>query len=189
MNQVTIITGILTSSAAFISAVISSIKFGQDIKSRNKQNEIKEKEQASKICAYIDGNENVCIMNSSELPIYNVVITALHGVENRFQISEEKWKEELALDTSEQDCGKSGLGIFDLVPPGKYISKKIFISHAAGDSFFSKTNRIEIAFTDNLSNSWVKRQNGKLDKIKCNPYEYYKIKDKCKYSLDDCNLS
>ncbi|OAA91283.1 hypothetical protein [Clostridium ljungdahlii] len=190
-TQVSIIT-MITAGAAIITAIASAIgviiNIRRDIKSRNKQNEIEEKSQALKISAYLENDEKLYIINSSDLPIYNVVITVIHKRGHTLRKGEDLWKEELALDIDDKlksQFYNSQVAVYDVIPTGRFKKEDIFPSHSMGDWHATNANRVEISFTDSSSNSWIKRADGKLEKIEVTPYDYY---DLCETNVRKASL-
>ncbi|WP_432624331.1 hypothetical protein [Bifidobacterium sp.] len=101
---------------------------------------------------YRDGQRQwVNIRNSSTQSVYNVVISSgvIFG----------------AGDASGK--GREHASVIATLPPGEY---QVDIPHL--DFGMSKEFAAVISFTDTTGQSWVRDANGKLSKIKQNPYEY-----------------
>lgn len=142
--------------------IFTLIQIYNDKKDRKKN----EKEsQAKKVSSWIessdlDNHRTFCRVNNlSESPIYDVVLTAVivqgAGPMDGREIDGE--------DISYRSKLK-------ILPPGKYQIEIGFLDYGMCIAYGT-----ELAFKDVNGNSWVRKSNGSLIKIKKEPIEYYDI--------------
>jgi len=115
------------------------------------------KSQANDVAAWFDAQEACVLRNNSALPVYDVVVTAVlcQGAGPR---------------RGEDAEGFGQQHVFSSLPPGEFAYYGMALSHGMHAAF-----RPEIAFQDASGHSWVRRGNGNLEQLTCNPIEHYKI--------------
>lgn len=127
--------------------------------------------QPSGISAWFEGLrpgnrvQNAWICNTTELPVYNVVATA--------------------VVTKGGDCGKGEAcqgaetyrAIFAVAPPGKHS----FSMDLTGFWGMCAYPVLEVGFMCTDGNSWIRRGNGVLERIDTDPLTYYGIARPCHF--------
>lgn len=99
------------------------------------------------------------IVNENTLPIYNVIVSVvtLYGAGP-------------SVNGEDNDGDYPCRLLFHEIVPGTWGA--MIKTHGSG---MGLVTTLEIAFTDSLGQSWIRRGNGILKKIENSPLEYYKI--------------
>lgn len=128
---------------------------------KNEKKEYELRLQAKDISSWIVGDDEkeitINVNNSSSTPVYSIIITivAIQGAG-------------MPKDGREMTESYKHRSRFAILPPGKFQTKMPHIGRGMHIEF-----GIEIAFTDSMGNSWVRKSNGKLVNIKQSTLEYY----------------
>lgn len=161
-----IVAGVATALGVLLALGDMAIRSYQ----RKKENE---KQQATKVSSWFENNHNkekipkdtryvwrsVSLRNNSESPVYNTIVTCVG-----FQGAGPALKGE---DNGKAYPCRICVGV---LPPGLWFA--FLPTHGSGMHVITVT---EIAFTDTNGISWVRRGNGKLEKLECNPVGFYDL--------------
>ncbi|QMV84847.1 hypothetical protein HW450_10970 [Corynebacterium hindlerae] len=171
-SEIAIWIGSLSTLGAFI-VTFTQIKIELTSRIKREKQEFKQIElyQASKISGWLHiGNSipnctSFIIHNGSELPIYNVVASlVIYSGSGPHSSEEVRSLEKKAGNYLYLRKASSS------VPPGSRI-----VSFENSWGGMSRKPGIEIAFTDTNGIHWIRRHNGKLDKIPVDPIRFLEV--------------
>lgn len=157
--------GMIGSLATAFTLYLLMVQYGQ---SQSEKIENENRKQAENISAWISIEEKIhssghfktkrktiVLSNKSNLPIYNVVVSIVDGRHS---------------DADGKNVPKEFQRYIHIVPPGDGI---IIAPH--GYQGMNFVGAVEIGFEDSGNRSWVRRGNGRLEKIAEDTFEYYKV--------------
>lgn len=168
---------VITLVSALLSLRLSKTQHRED-KERYREGE--RRSQAERIAAWIEDGRikaipNPCqnavcrdtlILNDSCLPIYDVVITVV----GRYGAGPKP--------RGEDNSGDYEYRMLFLNVPNGLWGQKV---PTGGEGMHTKV-AVEIAFSDARGNHWVRRGNGALEELPCNPLKHYGIPMPCKWT-------
>jgi hypothetical protein len=143
------------------SVLLALVQIGQDRRRRTDEARLS---QARRIAAWpgeeTDGRQEVILLNRSDEPVYEAVVSFVF-------IQGAAWRagEEIPPDRASSSQVTTGL-----IPPGR---SRVWLP---GDWHgINLRPGVEIAFTDRAGIHWVRRANGDLDELLDRPFDHYNV--------------
>ncbi|WP_251555111.1 hypothetical protein [Neobacillus muris] len=164
-----IIPASISAGAALLSVCLTAYSVMNLVRSNKQLNKDKREAQARKIAAWLTrstGESDVIIQNTSNTPIYDVLIVAVAITGAAPYDGVETMK---ANNTKSGNQALYPYLVFQKIPPGKFIKEFGFL-----EGGMHVTYGIEYAFTDSYGNAWRIDGKGRLSELGKNYlYEMY----------------
>ncbi len=118
-----------------------------------------------------EGATPIYMVNSSQEPVYNVVVGVVHSQGTAPKTGEE-WRTFKKGRDADGGYFVVPFTTLSILPPGRW---KIWIKGSSWTGGLGGRSAAEVAFTDSGGSHWVRRGTGKLEELKLQPFQHFEL--------------